>query len=43
MSSVLVRDRQGKVMGVLAMARDITARLQAEAAQRELQKQLVRA
>jgi PAS domain S-box-containing protein len=32
MSCVLVRDRQGKVTGVLAMARDITARLQAEAA-----------
>jgi PAS domain S-box-containing protein len=43
MSCVLVRDRQGKVTGVLAMARDITARLQAEAAQRELQKQLVQA
>jgi PAS domain S-box-containing protein len=27
MSCVLVRDRQGKVTGVLAMARDITARL----------------
>jgi two-component system, LuxR family, sensor kinase FixL len=43
MSCVLVRDRQGKVKGVMAMARDITARLQAEAAQRELQKQLVQA
>jgi C4-dicarboxylate-specific signal transduction histidine kinase len=43
MSCVLVRDRHGKVTGVLAMARDITARLQAEAAQQELQKQLVQA
>jgi PAS domain S-box-containing protein len=43
MSCALVRHRQGKVTGVLAMARDITARLQAEAAQRELQKQLVQA
>jgi PAS domain S-box-containing protein len=39
-SCVLVRDRRGKVTGVLVMARDITARLRAEAAQRELHKVL---